>query len=842
MKALATISILGAVLACTGAAAAQTYLITQPGAISTRLGDPYDSGEPTGQYASSGNYSVTPAATSSPVSAPSGVKDQPGALQVYDDESRSAPLNDDCDSATPITDVVDLPFSTSEATADGSGSCMSSPNIWYCYTASCTGQVHVSLCGSSYDTMLAVYEGCSCTPLGTLLGCNDDSDCSSSPFHSQVWFTAIEGQDYLIEVGGYASLTGAGLLSVNCQEPRTWNVCHDGSGDFTTIAAGLAAAQAGDTVSVCPGTYIENNLQMKSGVTLRSQTGDPNSVTIDGQGQGPIIYCDGVDSTASIEGLTLTNGVSNISGGIFLQGSSPSITNCIFSNNGNDGGEGGGAMYIHFYSSPTITACVFMQNWAISAVPDYYPDGGAVWCDFYCDPTFADCSFSGNSAADDGGAIACDRYCQPVLTACTFTENIAALNPDGGGSSGGGAIYCDADHYAQNPPPGMSPTITLMDCTFTSNWTSDASASAGAVWCYHYTQATLTNCVFTGNHTQWGGGGLLCSDNSPASLTHCIFSENQSGSFGGGVQCGGASPANLTACVFDHNTSGDDGGGLAAFSEVTLEACSFDHNQTTNGHGGGMTVMGVGCALTGCVFSDNLANVAGGGLSVFAGPAQLDYCTFFGNSTQSPSSVGGGAYFGNFSAPMLTNCTFCANAAPFGGGIGIGYSDHPSNAMIDNTIIAFSTQGEAVYCEPTCPGCSAILTCCCVFGNAGGDYVGCIAGQNGIRGNISANPLFCEPDYDDYTLRADSPCAPEFNPACGLIGAWNVDCTYVPGDLNCDGNVNGYDIDPFVLALTDRDGYYMAHPDCYHMNADCNQDGTVNGYDIDPFVQILTGG
>jgi hypothetical protein len=67
----------------------------------------------------------------------------------------------------------------------------------------------------------------------------------------------------------------------------------------------------------------------------------------------------------------------------------------------------------------------------------------------------------------------------------------------------------------------------------------------------------------------------------------------------------------------------------------------------------------------------------------------------------------------------------------------------------------------------------------------------------------------------------------------------------VTGDLNCDGAVNGFDIDPFVLALTSAPGfaaYHASYPDCDGMLADINCDGAVNGFDIDPFVQCLTGG
>jgi hypothetical protein len=62
------------------------------------------------------------------------------------------------------------------------------------------------------------------------------------------------------------------------------------------------------------------------------------------------------------------------------------------------------------------------------------------------------------------------------------------------------------------------------------------------------------------------------------------------------------------------------------------------------------------------------------------------------------------------------------------------------------------------------------------------------------------------------------------------------------GDLNCDGVLNAFDIDPFVLALTDELAYAGAYPDCDRNLADCNQDGAVNAFDIDPFVELLTGG
>jgi hypothetical protein len=122
------------------------------------------------------------------------------------------PENDFCECATPVGEVVNLPFETRYASFDGPGLCMTGDNIWYCYTPSCTGPATVSLCGSTFDTMLAVYDGCSCYPVGPMIDCNDDY-CG---LQSQITFDAIAGHEYLIEVGGSGDAVGAGVLTIEC--------------------------------------------------------------------------------------------------------------------------------------------------------------------------------------------------------------------------------------------------------------------------------------------------------------------------------------------------------------------------------------------------------------------------------------------------------------------------------------------------------------------------------------------------------------------------------------------------------------------------------------------------
>jgi hypothetical protein len=71
-------------------------------------------------------------------------------------------------------------------------------------------------------------------------------------------------------------------------------------------------------------------------------------------------------------------------------------------------------------------------------------------------------------------------------------------------------------------------------------------------------------------------------------------------------------------------------------------------------------------------------------------------------------------------------------------------------------------------------------------------------------------------------------------------GFWAVSLPR-PGDMDCDGLVNTFDIDPFVLALVNPAAYVAQYPDCNILNGDCDGDGLVNVFDIDPFVQLLIG-
>ncbi len=91
-------------------------------------------------------------------------------------------------------------------------------DVWFQYAASTTGPVTVSVCGATFDTDLAMYEG-SCGALVSI-GCNGDGCLQSdgvTPFASTLDAEVVAGGTYLIRVGGYSTAQdddGSGVLSI----------------------------------------------------------------------------------------------------------------------------------------------------------------------------------------------------------------------------------------------------------------------------------------------------------------------------------------------------------------------------------------------------------------------------------------------------------------------------------------------------------------------------------------------------------------------------------------------------------------------------------------------------
>jgi hypothetical protein len=130
------------------------------------------------------------------------------------------PVNDFCANAIHLSGTVSgLAWNNSAAQALAENSyCGMGHDIWYCWSTPCDVDVNVTTCGSSFDTKLAVFAtdaNCTCPgPTGLGLVCNDDT-CG---LQSAVSFHAAPG-NYLIQVGGFSTNSGSGVLNINTSAP-----------------------------------------------------------------------------------------------------------------------------------------------------------------------------------------------------------------------------------------------------------------------------------------------------------------------------------------------------------------------------------------------------------------------------------------------------------------------------------------------------------------------------------------------------------------------------------------------------------------------------------------------
>jgi len=148
-----------------------------------------------------------------------GFSGESGPFRLNISQSATPPPNDLCANATVIKNGT-YAFNNCGANTDGpSGSCQPNQDVWFRYTAPCSGQVWLDTCRSGFDTVMAVYSG-TCGNL-SLIDCNDNvaaGRCIGSQY-SFVSFNATADTTYSIRVGGAGAATGWGRLTVQGPYP-----------------------------------------------------------------------------------------------------------------------------------------------------------------------------------------------------------------------------------------------------------------------------------------------------------------------------------------------------------------------------------------------------------------------------------------------------------------------------------------------------------------------------------------------------------------------------------------------------------------------------------------------
>jgi parallel beta-helix repeat protein len=199
---------------------------------------------------------------------------------------------------------------------------------------------------------------------------------------------------------------------------------------YTTIGAALNSLSGGETIELPAGTYAESINPGGKAVTIRGAidgNGMP-AVTLTGDGTGPLIVCDNGETDSTVFENILVHGATN--GGMLIDGASPTLINCIFHGNTNNGN--GGAIRVINDSAPRLVSLLIINQSSVNG------SGGAVYNDSSSSPELINCTLVGNSAQWGGGIY--NDGGSPKLTNCIIWGNSAVSVGDQIESMGGNPV------------------------------------------------------------------------------------------------------------------------------------------------------------------------------------------------------------------------------------------------------------------------------------------------------------------------------------------------------------------------------------------------------------------
>jgi len=156
------------------------------------------------------------------------------------------PVNNECAGAITVVNgpnaynntgaTQSLPLPAADACIFG-GPANITRDVWFTYTATCTGSVTIDTCantGTFTDTVIVAYSACG----GTQIGCDDDGCPTTTPDNllSRLTLPVTTGQVLKLRVGSWGAVAGnqgAGVLTITCT-PLNDDFCTDA----TAVAVG----------------------------------------------------------------------------------------------------------------------------------------------------------------------------------------------------------------------------------------------------------------------------------------------------------------------------------------------------------------------------------------------------------------------------------------------------------------------------------------------------------------------------------------------------------------------------------------------------------------------------
>jgi len=223
------------------------------------------------------------------------------------------------------------------------------------------------------------------------------------------------------------------LLLTTSLFSTTWIINQGGTGDFTTISAGITAAVNGDTILVYPGIYYERINYQGKNITITSfYDGDQYdesyiaNTVIDGNQEGTVVIFNSNETrNAVLNGFTIRNGLgefhinslSTCGGGIYIRHASPTISNCRIKNNR---AYVGGGISLVTSGSPLLKGNVISDNHSVSY--------GGLTAGVGTNIEF--CSESLNSIYLNYGGMMTDLFLGGTEQTSVIIDTMTVANPD----------------------------------------------------------------------------------------------------------------------------------------------------------------------------------------------------------------------------------------------------------------------------------------------------------------------------------------------------------------------------------------------------------------------------
>lgn len=195
---------------------------------------------------------------------------------------------------------------------------------------------------------------------------------------------------------------------------------------------------------------------------------------------------------------------------------------------------------------------------------------------------------------------------------------------------------------------------------------------------------------------------------------------------------------------------------------LTLEGLTI---QNAYGTWGAVQVRTADFTAIDCNFFNNTAD-RGGAVALDNGDRLvLDGCVFAWNT----ANIQGGAVYGTaFGDIVMTNCTFFMNACDDGAAV-----YRAQDATLDMTA-CITTFSRGTYTFTDYYGGAVTVTDSDVWGNEGTDWSS-LGVSPGTNGNISADPLLCDPMDGNFALTSGSPC---WVPPSVVMGGGGLDLSW----------------------------------------------------------------